>query len=437
MLNGRNGVGKKMALIVLVLVLFNYLLLNTFHPGGLMAYVFPSVCWSFVTVVALKACGFGRIKSWFSTHVSVAAASVAIFYVIILINIGLFTGLGNSDLSHTPQGLAINLTVVLTTLLGMEFSRACLVKAFGGKRPFLAIGLATILYTFLGISTAELMGLNGPLGVTRFLGIGLLPIIAESLLASYLAFIGGPVASLAYRGPIMAFWWFSPILPHLSWGIEALLGVMIPTVGFFVINQYTSPMTLRRLGIPTEMKGFGKNRNPSLRGWMIVGILCVLVVWGSTGLLGVQPTTMISGSMRPTMDVGDMAIVRDVSTDSIKPGDIIQFWQNGEMIIHRVVDVSGQGDDRLFTTKGDANSEPDSALVSAGQVRGEVVFNIPEIGWAAIAVKSLFSNAWSFLSANPALTVFAIGSGALIFYSFRMRKKWSTRKWNGSHWRRS
>jgi signal peptidase I len=211
---------------------------------------------------------------------------------------------------------------------------------------------------------------------------------------------------------------------------------MVPTVGFFAINMYTSPMALRRVGIPVEIKGFGRARKSSLGGWVIAAVLCVVVVWASTGLLGIQPTTVLSGSMRPTMDVGDMAIVREVPADSIQPGDIIQFWRDGEMIIHRVVEARGKGDGRLFVTKGDANAEPDSALVTSGQVRGEVVLNIPKIGWAAIAVKGFFSGAWSFISANPALTVFAIGSGVFIFYSFRMRRRWSTRRWRGQGWRR-
>jgi len=436
MMNGRNGVGKWMALIVLALAIFNYFILNTLHPGGLMAYVLPSACWGFLALVALKI-SFGRIRPWFSAHVSIAAASVAILYVIILMNIGIFTSFGRSTQSFTSRDLIFNLTLFSTTLLGMEFSRACLVKSFGKNRPFLTIGVVTLLYTFLSISTVKLMGLNDPLGFTKFMGIGFLPVIAENLLASYLAFIGGPTASLAYRGPLMAFWWFCPILPHLSWGVEALLGVMVPTIGFFAINQYTSPMALRRLGIPVEIKGFGKNRKSSAKGWIIVGILCVLMVWASTGLLGIRPTTVISGSMSPTMDVGDMAIVRDVSPDSITPGSIIQFWQNGEMIVHRVVNVSGSGQNRQFVTKGDANAEPDLALVSSSDVKGEVVMNIPKIGWAAIAVKGFFSDVWALLSAIPTLTVFTIGSGALVFYSFRTRKKRFTRGWHGAHWRRS
>lgn len=436
MLNGRNGISKQMALVVLALAIFNYIILNTLRPGGMMAYVLPSACWGFLALVTLKACGFKRIKSWFNRHVSIAAASVAIFFIIILINIGFFTGFGRNALSFTPRGFILNLTLVLTTLLGMEFSRAYIIKSFGRSRPFLTIGLVTLLYSFISISVVRLLSFSDPLGFTKFLGIGLLPIIAENLLASYLALIGGPVASLAYRGPLMAFWWFCPILPHLSWGVEALLGVMVPTVGFFVINQFTSPMALRGVGIPAEVKGFGRAKKSSLGGWMVAAILCVIVVWASTGLLGIQPTTVVSGSMKPTMDVGDMAIIREVPASSIEVGDIIQFWRDEEMVIHRVTDIYEGGNERLFVTKGDANPEPDVPLVSPSQVRGKVVLNIPKVGWAAIAVKSFFSGAWSFLSANPALTVLAIGSGAFAFYSFRMRKKWPTRKWKGSDWRR-
>lgn len=436
MLNGRNGVGKQMAFVVLALLLFIYAILNVFRPGGLMAYLLPSACWSFLAIVALKACGLGRIRSWFNGRVTIAALSVAIFFIIILINIGLFAGFGWSVLSFTPTGLIINSILVISTLLGMEFSRAYIIKSFGKGRPFLTIGLVTLLYSFVTISTFRLLALNDPLGLTKFLGISILPIIAANLLASYLALVGGPVASLAYRGPLMAFWWFSPILPQLSWGIEAFLGVMVPAMGFLLVNQFTSPFTLRRAGIPTEPKGFGRDKKSPLRSWMAVSVLAVLMVWASTGLLGVQPTTVLSGSMSPAMDTGDLAIVQEVSADSIGVGDIIQYQRDGTMVIHRVTEVAQGGSEKLFVTKGDANSKPDIEPVFQGQVRGKVILTIPKLGWAVISVQGFFSSAWSFLSANVALTALAITSGACIFFGIRLGKNRSVRRWSTRRWRR-
>lgn len=416
-------------IFILIILLAIYGLLSNFHPGGLMAYIFPSACWGLLALATVWACGLRRIRSWFDKRVTIVAALVAIFYIIIYMDIGLFTGFGRSPLSFTPGALMVNLILVSSTLLGMELSRAYIIKSFGRRRPFLTIGVVTLLYSFISVSIIGLLSFRDPLALTKFLGTGLLPIVAVNLLASYLAFIGGPIASLAYRAPLMAMMWFSPILPNLSWGTEAFLGVMAPIMSFLVINQFIPTATLRRSGIPVETKGLGRNRRSSLRGWMMASVLCVLVVWTSTGLLGIQPTTVISGSMRPTMDVGDVAIILDVPADSVQPGDIIQFWRDEEMVIHRVVEVSDEGTGRLFVTQGDANREPDAAPVYPSQVKGKVVLNIPKVGWAAIAVKSFFSGAWSFFSANPALTVLAIMSGAFIFYVFRSHKNRSVKRW--------
>ncbi len=411
------------------MLLVIYGLLNNFHPGGLMAYVFPSACWGLLALATVWACGLRRIRSWFDKRVTIVAALVSIFYIIIYMDIGLFTGFGRSPLSFTPGALTVNLILVSSTLLGVELSRAYIIKSFGGGRPFLAIGLVTLLYSFVSVSIIRLLSFSDPLALTKFLGTGLLPVIAVNLLASYLALIGGPIASLAYRAPLMAIMWFSPILPNLSWGIEALLGVMAPTMSFLAINQFIPAATLRRSGIPVETKGLGRNSGSSLRGWMIASVLCVLVVWTSTGLLGIQPTTVISGSMRPTMDVGDIAIVLYAPADSVQTGDIIQFWRDGEMVIHRVVEVSDEETRRLFVTKGDANREPDAAPVYPRQVKGKVVLNIPKVGWIGIAIKGFFSGAWSLISANPARIVLVIMSGAFIFYVLRSHKNRPVKRW--------
>lgn len=433
MLNGGNGIGRRTALAVLALAIFNYVFLTLLRPGGLMAYFVPSACWGLLAAAALKACGVKRIKSWFNGHVSTVAALVAACYIILLVYVGIFAGFGRSPYSFAPLALIVNATLVATTLLGMEFSRACVVRSFGKRRPFLTIALVTLLYSLMSISVFRFMGLNDPLALTKFLGVGLLPVVAENLLASYLALVGGPIASLAYRGPLMAFWWFSPILPRQPWGIEALLGVMMPTAGFFAITQFTPRMALQRLGIPTEIKGFGRAKDSSARGWVAASILCVLIVWTSTGLLGVQPTTVISGSMRPSLDVGDMVVVREVAADSIGVGDVIQYWRDGEMVIHRVVEVQQGGGGKLFVTKGDANSEPDLAPVQPGQIRGKVILTIPKIGWAAIAAKTFVGNAWSFVSANAVPAALVAALGICIVYAYRGR---SSNGWRASSWRR-
>ncbi len=429
MQNGQNGVRKQTALLILAIALANFLVLNLIRPGGVMAYILPIASWSFLAAVVLKAVGFSRIRSWFDKRVSIVALMVAGCYIVILMDIGLFVGFGNSPYSFAPLMIAINIGLVAATLLGTELSRAAIVKSFGKKSPFLAIALVSLLYTFFGVSTAKLMSLGGPLEFTKFLGVGLLPLIAENILATYLALIGGPVASLSYRAPMMAFWWFCPILPNLPWGVESLVGVMTPAVAFFVINEFIPSLTFRRAGLPVERRGFGRPRRSSAKTWMLVSIACVAVVWATTGVLGVRASTVISGSMAPALEVGDMAIVYEASPDSIAEGDIIQFWDGREMVIHRVIEVNDGGGTTLFVTKGDANSTPDPDPVQPSQVVGKVAFVIPKIGWLAIGTKTLLAGTWSFVTANAGLlaAVFVVGAGA--YCMIRINRSRSFRRW--------
>ena len=429
MQNGQNGVRKQTAFVILAIALANFLVLNLIRPGGVMAYILPIASWSFLAAVVLKAVGFSRIRSWFDKRVSIVALMVAVCYIVILMDIGLFVGFGNSPYSFAPLMIAINIGLVAATLLGTELSRAAIVKSFGKKSPFLAIASVSLLYTLFGVSTAKLMSLGGPLEFTKFLGVGLLPLIAENILATYLALIGGPVASLSYRAPMMAFWWFCPILPNLPWGVESLVGVMTPAVAFFVINGFIPSLTFRRAGLPVERRGFGRPRRSSAKTWMLVSIACVAVVWATTGVLGVRASTVISGSMTPALEVGDMAIVYETSPDSIAKGDIIQFWDGQEMVIHRVIEVNDVGETTLFVTKGDANSTPDPDPVQPSQVVGKVAFVIPRIGWLAIGAKTLMVGTLSFVTANAGLlaAVFVVGAGA--YCMIRINRSRSFRRW--------
>ncbi len=97
--------------------------------------------------------------------------------------------------------------------------------------------------------------------------------------------------------------------------------------------------------------------------------------------------TIVSGSMEPNIKVYDVVAsidIKDLST--IKVGDIITFVSNwdlslGKTVTHRVVSISKTfSGDYQFTTKGDANSDIDGAVVTQENLIGKVVFRIPALG---------------------------------------------------------
>ena len=99
-----------------------------------------------------------------------------------------------------------------------------------------------------------------------------------------------------------------------------------------------------------------------------------------------QIGTLKTGSMEPSLQVGELLAVKPMDPNTIKQGDVIAFRHQShldETITHRVTEVIAGADTPLFRTKGDANSSADDTLVSPKNFEGKVVFHIPYVGYFA------------------------------------------------------
>jgi signal peptidase len=337
------------------------------------------LAWAIFVLPRYRTAGGLRVKA----AVIQFALIIGFFQVLLYVIGGLFSSFGISPYSFTPKSILTNLVFVGTMLVGMELSRAWLINRLGKKHTVLALAFVAVLYTLLSIPLARITSLTLDLSSISFMNSTVLPALAENLLASFLALMGGPLAAIVYRGILQAFWWFCPILPNLSWAFMGLIGTVVPIVGLVLANGLR--LSRRRPGQARREK------EGSLAGWIVTTVVAVAIIWFAVGLFPVHPTTVISGSMRPTMDVGDVVIIAKVSADTIKAGDIIQFREaEGVTTVHRVVEIQENEGQTVFITQGDANSEPDVNPVLPGNVVGKAIFDIPKIGWAAIAVKEFF-----------------------------------------------
>lgn len=98
-------------------------------------------------------------------------------------------------------------------------------------------------------------------------------------------------------------------------------------------------------------------------------------------LFGYRPYIVLSGSMEPNLQVGDMVIIKQVDEAQVEVGDIITFEdENGATITHRVVDIIIKDGKKLYQTKGDNNNSCDVGLISIENIKGKYNFKIPKIG---------------------------------------------------------
>jgi signal peptidase len=111
---------------------------------------------------------------------------------------------------------------------------------------------------------------------------------------------------------------------------------------------------------------------------MLVAAYAALLV------LGFKPVAVYSGSMRPTLGVGSLAVDRVVPAASVRVGDVITFndpYVKGRLVTHRVAKIVTTKHGLAYRTKGDANAARDPwAIRLTGHV-GRVAFHVPLAGY--------------------------------------------------------
>ncbi|MFB6068367.1 MAG: signal peptidase I [Halobacterium sp.] len=121
---------------------------------------------------------------------------------------------------------------------------------------------------------------------------------------------------------------------------------------------------------------------------LLIAVVLPFVVFAVPQVVGAQHSyVVLSSSMSPTIHAGDVVVVDGVDPANVEEGDVITFEPpsdhqiDSELVTHRVVEVVRRDGELFFRTKGDANEEPDQALVPAENVVGTVQFHIPKIGY--------------------------------------------------------
>lgn len=112
------------------------------------------------------------------------------------------------------------------------------------------------------------------------------------------------------------------------------------------------------------------------------GVLCMLITLLAVAFLprpfGFTGTTIVTGSMTPVIQPGDVALVWPL--DEYLPGQVILFPNPAhpeQQVMHRIAEVRADG---MLVTKGDANQVADSTPVDPRTVIGVGRILIPAIG---------------------------------------------------------
>ena len=107
---------------------------------------------------------------------------------------------------------------------------------------------------------------------------------------------------------------------------------------------------------------------------------------------GVFPLIVLTDSMYPEIESGDLIICNTAEAEDIAVNDVISFFDpagNGTSIVtHRVIEIVEENGELGFRTRGDNNNTEDKSLVPADKLVGVYKSRIPNAGHVAMFMQS-------------------------------------------------
>ena len=102
----------------------------------------------------------------------------------------------------------------------------------------------------------------------------------------------------------------------------------------------------------------------------IILILLLILTKASGGVpffFGHSAYVIVSPSMTPELEIGDIIIAKEYDGGELNLGDVVEYIgktgeMKGKIITHKIVSIEGEGEDRIIITKGTANAEADPPI---------------------------------------------------------------------------
>ena len=103
---------------------------------------------------------------------------------------------------------------------------------------------------------------------------------------------------------------------------------------------------------------------------------------------GWKPFIVLSGSMESEIYSGDIVVVKEVDTNTLKENDVIAFKNDDIVITHRIVETVNDNGQVKYITKGDNNNTQDRDYVLPENVEGLYQFKVSNLGNLAMFIQT-------------------------------------------------
>lgn len=366
-------------LYALEFIIFISLILNSFVFDFLTGYGMPLFI-SAILVAFKFLFGFERDRHRYTKDVLLDTIIFLLVFFMIYYLIGIPIGFAKTTNYLSWYGITRIIIPLILSICLQEYLRyAILTKSEGSKGLLIT---TCILFIFINITNAlSLRVFDGQFNFFIFFALSLMPAITNNILCTYLCINAGYKPNVLYNLIINLYPYILPIVPNPNEYIKSIIDFLLPIFLIcrihFLLNQ-------------TKDEEVERDYKKKSLAFLVPAIIIAVLIYFVSGYFKYYAIAVASGSMKPTINIGDVVIVNQkVDKHEIEKGTVVAYKYNGKIIVHRVYNVINYQNELTFYTKGDKNTEVDPWAIRENDIIGEVKLKINWIGLPTVWINEL------------------------------------------------
>lgn len=263
-------------------------------------------------------------------------------------------------------------------ILSSEFLRGIFIRK-GEHNKFILI-FTVLIFIMLDLSiNAVYFNLKELDELLKFLSSIFLVSIFRNVILTRFTYHYGIKQNIIYRLILELYIYFMPFIPDLGTYLESVLLMIFP----FILNN------IMIVGFEKEKRAdYRKNRPLRKIFNILVIIVLVIIVFLNSNIFRFWMVMVASGSMEPTIKIGDAVLIDksyQKNIDKLQIGDILAFNVGKKIYVHRIIDIQNEKGNYSIKTKGDREGQSvDNWSVTNKDIIGVVKLKIKYIGYPTV-----------------------------------------------------
>ena len=372
--------GEKKSLILIGIILIYYILLKSLDLGLKYQSIITALFWVLLSgYVYLQGNVRFHSKLKHKEFYLIFMLVCGVLYIISYFAFGFIDGFGINIYDTSFGGAAKNILTLGSVLVLKEFIRNNLMNSVQRKYALSFGVLVTLVYTFAEVNFSYFFELGTMEEWLSYLSLTVLPVLVFNAFMTYAVYIMGALGPIIYSSLSKLPLWVVSVVPSFRWVTSLLVGVLLPILFIIVLKKVSSEKSIR------GKKRQKKKENPY--SWLATAVIIVVFAWFALGIFPVFPSVIVSQSMQPYINRGDMVFIQKSDSDDLVEGDIIQYQLENIQVVHRIIKIEYKDGVKQYITKGDANNAEDAYPVSTEQIMGKYIGCVPYIGWPVVIMQ--------------------------------------------------